>query len=119
MMARKAVAALAAVLAVVGAAAVWYRGTYHVWPGQAAGSRVHWCGRDYENDQGPGSAETLRQAKAGSSLPLRVAAEYPPLGPRQQLLAVSMAGQLAVCPTVVFLKTGPDSYLPYGMLGGP
>jgi len=28
---------------------------------------------------------------------------YPPLGPRQQLLAVSMAGQPAACPTVVFL----------------
>lgn len=119
MMARRAVAALAAAAVVAAAATVWYRGTYHVWPGQAAGSRVHWCGRDYENDQGPGSAETLRQAKAGSSLPLRVAAEYPPLGPRRQLLAVSMAGQPAACPTVVFLKTGADSYLPYGMLGGP
>jgi hypothetical protein len=68
---------------------------------------------------GPASAETLRQAGAGSPLPLRVADSYPPLGPRQQLLAVSMAGQPAACPTVVFLKTGPDSYLPYGLLGGP
>jgi hypothetical protein len=55
----------------------------------------------------------------GSPLPLRVPADYPPLGPRQQLLAVSMAGQPAACPTAVFLKTGPDSYLPYGLLGGP
>jgi hypothetical protein len=50
---------------------------------------------------------------------VRVAGDYPPLGPRQQLLAVSMAGQPVACPTVVFLKTGPDSYLPYGLLGGP
>jgi len=98
---------------------VWYRGTYHVWPGQGAGSRVHWCGRDYENDEGPGSAETLKQAKAGSSLPLRAAGDYPPLGPQRELLAVSMAGQAAACPTVIFLKTGPDSYLPYSLLGGP
>ena len=61
----------------------------------------------------------MRQAKAGSPLPLCAAAGYPPFGPRQQLLAVSMAGQPAACPTVVFLKTGPDSYLPYGLLGGP
>lgn len=119
MMARRAVAALAAVLVVAAVAAVWYRGTYYVWPGQTAGSRLHWCGRDYENDQGPAAAETLRQAEADSALPLRVAAGYPPLGPRQQLLAVPMTGQPAACPTVVFLKTGPDSYLPYGMLGGP
>ena len=61
----------------------------------------------------------MRQAKAGSPLPLRVAGDYPPLGPRQELLAVPMAGQPAACPTVVFLKTGPDSYLPYGLPGGP
>ena len=118
-MARRAVGALAVVFLAAAAVTVWYRGTYHIWPGQAAGSWVHWCGRDYENDQGPGSAETLRQAKAGTPLPLRVAADYPPLGPRQQLLTVSMAGQPAACPTRVFLKTGPDSYLPYGLLGGP
>ena len=118
MAARRAGAALAIVLVAAAAVAIWYRGTYHVWPGQAAGSQVHWCGRDYENDQGPGSAETLQQAKAGSSLPLRAAGSYPPIGP-QQLFAVSMAGQPAACPTVVFLKTGPDRYLPYGLLGGP
>lgn len=116
---RIAGAALAIALVAAIAATSWYRSIYHVWPGQAAGSRVHWCGRDYENDQGPRSAETLRQAQAGSSLPLRVAAGYPPLWSSQQLLAVSMAGQPATCPTVVFLKTGQDSYLPYNLLGGP
>jgi hypothetical protein len=114
-----AVIALAVVLLAAALVTIWYRGAYHIWPGQAAGSRVHWCGRDYENDQGPASAETLRQAKAASTLPLRDAGDYPPLGPGQQLFAVSMAGQPAACPTVVFLKTGPDSYLPYGLLGGP
>ena len=113
---RRAVVALAVVFVAAAAVSVWYRGTYHIWPGQAAGSWVHWCGRDYENDEGPGSAETLRQVKAASTLPLLVAGDYPPLGPGQQLLTVSMAG---LCPTRVFLKTGPDSYLPYGMLGGP
>lgn len=83
-MARRAAAALAVVLLAAAGVTIWYRGTYHIWPGQAAGSRVHWCGRDYE-----------------------------------QLLAVSMAGQPAACPTVVFLKTGQDSYLPYSLLGGP
>ncbi|HEY3882666.1 MAG TPA: hypothetical protein VGM12_29120 [Trebonia sp.] len=118
-MARRAAAALAVLLLAAVLVTIWYRGTYHIWPGQAAGSRVHWCGRDYENDRGPASAETLWQAKAGSTLSLRVAGGYPPLGPRQQLLAVSMAGQPAACPTVVFLKTGQDSYLPYSLLGGP
>jgi hypothetical protein len=81
--ARRVVAALAVVLLAAAAVTVWYRGTYHIWPGQAAGSWVHWCGRDYENDEGPGSAETLRQVKAASTLPLLVAGDYPPLGPRQ------------------------------------
>jgi hypothetical protein len=61
----------------------------------------------------------LAADKADAALPLRFAGGYPPLGPRQQLLTVSMAGQPAACPTAVFLKTGPDSYLPYGLLGGP
>jgi hypothetical protein len=60
-----------------------------------------------------------RRAVAALAVVLRAAGDYPPLGPGQQLLAVSMAGQAATCPTVVFLKTGPDSYLPYSLLGGP
>jgi len=45
---RRGIKILSVTMAVaVGCIAVWYRATFHAWPGQQ-GSRVHWCGRDYE-----------------------------------------------------------------------
>jgi hypothetical protein len=45
---RRGIRILSVTMAVaVGCIAVWYRATFHAWPGQQ-GSRVHWCGRDYE-----------------------------------------------------------------------
>ena len=40
---------LIALLFAVGGFLLWYRGTYNVFPGQSADSRVHWCNRDYDN----------------------------------------------------------------------
>jgi hypothetical protein len=94
--------------------AVWYRATYHVWPGQGAGTRIYWCGRNYDGGDGP--AQSAQQIKSTYGGQWRTGGGYPPLGPRRQLL-VPRAG--TYCPTVIFLSVGPNQYLGYGLSGGP
>jgi len=109
-------------LVVVGAGCFtfWYRAVYNVMPGQGASDRVHWCGRDYEYE---GSPLTRRQAWSQARWPLQAEGSYPPLGlSRGELLAATYpAGQKlsTSCATVVFLRTGPDSYKLYSLEGGP
>ena len=54
---------LALIIIAAGIFAAWYRTSYNVWPGQRADTRVHWCGRDYQQD---GSPQTWRQVTAGT-----------------------------------------------------
>lgn len=111
---RVLVASIAVIVVVaVAAAALWYRGQYHVWPGQAAGSRISYCGRDY---QAGNSGLSLREIRADSSSTVRNTGGYPPLGPQQDLYAVTGG---TYCPAVVFLKTGPEQFTAYALLGGP
>ena len=108
-------------LAVV--AAIWYRQTYNVWPGQEASARVHWCGRNYENSGGP--PKTWQQITSQEPLPTRQVGRYPPLGlSRQELFAATPpARRISVspppCPMTVYLRTGPDDYRAYSLQGGP
>jgi hypothetical protein len=109
-------------LVVVGAGGFtfWYRTVYNVMPGQGASDRVHWCGRDYEYE---GPPLTLRQARSQAGRPLQTEGPYPPLDlSRDELFAAAYpAGQKlsTSCATLVFLRTGPDSYKPYSLEGGP
>ena len=111
------------ILALAVVAAIWYRQTYKVWPGQEASARVHWCGRDYENSGGP--AKTWQQITSQERLPIRPAGRYPPLGwSRQELFAATPAAQRVSaspppCPTTVYLRTGPGDYRAYSLEGGP
>jgi hypothetical protein len=109
---------LALIIIAAGAFAAWYRTSYNVWPGQRADARVHWCGRDYQQD---GSAQTWRQVTAGTSYPVRAVGEYPPLGlTRQELFApIVPHAHLSSCATVVYLHASPAGYQPYSLLGGP
>ncbi len=111
--------ALIAVLVAAGGFIVWYRGTYNVFPGQSADSRVHWCYRNYDNDGGP--AQSLRQVEAGATSPVRVVGNYPPLALHSaQLLAEVYPGpHTSSCAVVVYLRTGPDRYAGYELSGGP
>lgn len=102
------VVVVAAVVATVG-----YRTRYHVWPGQTAGSRISYCGRDYDAGN---SGLSLRGIQAESSAPVRNTGEYPPLGPQHALYAAASSGY---CPTVVFLETGPGQFTAYALQGGP
>jgi hypothetical protein len=112
----------AVLLAAVGAVflTVCYRTVYNTWPGQSASGRVHWCGRDYEY-QGP--PETRQQASSQGKALLQAEGAYPPLAwTRDELFAVvNPTGQhpSTSCTTVLFLHTGPDTYAPYALEGGP
>lgn len=105
--------------------AVWYRQAYNVWPGEGASARVHWCGRDYETSGG--RPQTWQQITSTAPLPVHAVGWYPPLGfSRQELFAPARPEALRlsaspppVCATVVYLRTGPDEYQAYGLLGGP
>lgn len=111
----------AALLAVVGAVffTLWYRSVYNTWPGRSASGHVHWCGRDYEH-QGP--PVTRQQASQGGAV-LRAEGSYPPLAwTRDELFAVVGPNGRhgpGSCATVLFLRTGPDTYAPYELEGGP
>ena len=110
---------LGLVIFAVGGFAAWYRMYYNIWPGQDATARVHWCERDYQNDGG--RPETWHQLAAETRFPVRGFGRYPPLGlPGQQLFAAIYPGaQASSCATVVYVRTGPDRYQSYSLLGGP
>jgi len=117
--------AVALVVVAAGIFVLWYRGTYNVWPGQQASTRVHWCGRDYESFSD--APLTQQQISSQEHYLIRAVGQYPPLAwsPRE-LFAVSVTGATQtsvspppVCATVVYLRTGPDQYEAYSLEGGP
>jgi len=103
----------------VGGYVLWYRANYNIFPGQDATLRVHWCERDYENDGYP--LQTWAQVTVMNRYPVRAVGRYPPLSwPGQELFAPIYPGaQPGSCSEVVYVRTGPDRYRPYGLLGGP
>jgi hypothetical protein len=107
---------LALAVIAAGVFALWYRSYYNIWPAQDATARVHWCERDY---QATGNApETWSQVNRGA--PVHAFGSYPPLGvPRQRLYAALTPGAApGGCATAVYLRTGPDRYQSYSLLGG-
>jgi hypothetical protein len=112
---------LGLVVLAAGIFVVLYRSTYNVWPGEQASGRVHWCGRDYEDGGSP--AQTWRQITAQAPWPIRPEGSYPPLArsPEQLFAAVYPAAERSPysCAEFVYLRTGPDKYHTYSLLGGP
>ncbi|HEY1344180.1 MAG TPA: hypothetical protein VGF54_04200 [Streptosporangiaceae bacterium] len=121
--ARRGIKILSVTMAVIaGCVALWYRATFHAWPGQQ-GSRVHWCGRDYEYF---GTSETWAQVTSRERLPVRPVGTYPPLGPHYELFATPIPDKQRfsvspplVCAVLVYLRTGPGEYQVYSLEGGP
>jgi hypothetical protein len=103
---------LFAILLVAGAGYVlWYHGHYYTWPGQPAGSRIAWCGHDYQ----AGSADlTTKTAQSKAGGPVKDVGSYPLIGPKQQLYARSAN---ASCPAMVFLQTSSDRFTAYSLVG--
>jgi hypothetical protein len=122
---RAAQLAVALVIVAAGVFVVWYRGTYNVWPGQGASTRVHWCGRDYESFGGP--PQTRQQISSGKHFLIRPVGQYPPLGlsSRELFAAVVIGARRTsvspppLCAMVVYLRTGPDQYQAFTLEGGP
>jgi hypothetical protein len=108
-------------LIVIGGLAVWYRATYHTWPGLGVPTVVHWCGRDYQ--KGLSGPQGWAQITAQAPVAVRAVGSYPPLGPGRLLLADtgratnSPPGQ--VCAMTVHLRTSPGRYQAYTLEGGP
>ena len=118
------VAQCAAALMVVAAGifALWYRGTYNVWPGQQASTRIHWCGRDYESFAG--TPQTRQQISSREHFLIRPVGQYPLLAwSPQRLFAAVVIGAPRqsvspppLCAMVVYLRTGPDQYQAYSLV---
>jgi hypothetical protein len=99
---------------------LWYRATYHVFPGMVP-TAVHWCGRDYQ--VGTSEPQSWAQVTAQAPVAVRAVGYYPPLGPGRLLLAATgpatnpPRGQ--VCAVIVYLRTGAGRYQAYTLEGGP
>lgn len=102
-------------LGVLFAGTLWYRTAYNVWPGQAASSRVTWCGRHYDGADGP--AISLRQIQTTYEASYHVVGDYPPLGLTKSQVVARSCGPYV--PTVIFLSVRSDQYVAYGLSGGP
>ena len=113
---------LIAVVLGAGAFVFWYRATYNVLPGQAASTRVHWCGRDYESTGGTVNwGQASIQEHTGVEGPIVLVGHYPPLGHQAALYAIPVRplNDGAPCATDIYLKAGPDRYRSYVLEGGP
>lgn len=106
-------------LLIAALAAIWYRATYHVFPGTMP-TVVHWCGRDYET--GGGSWGWAQVAAEEAPRRVRVVGSYPPFFGGRPLLAAPgdlPAGPGEPCAMIVYVRTGPGRYQPYTLEGGP
>ena len=99
---------------------LWYRATYHVFPGMVP-TAVHWCGRDYQ--VGTSEPQSWAQVTAQAPVAVRAVGYYPPLGPGRLLLAdtgnVTNPPPGQVCAMVVYVRTGAGRYQAYSLEGGP
>jgi hypothetical protein len=119
-----ALAAAAVVVVAGGGWAVWYRSTYHAWPGEGVPSRIHWCGRDYQ--RGPDPAISGAAASKALGGPLQPVMSVPPIDSHELYASRSAAaqqpaqraGRSSGCATLVVLRTGADAYLVYELQGG-
>src|SRR5262249_10108961 len=100
-------------------------GTLAFWSEPA---RISWCGRTYLPSTGSvlslAAVEQQRAALPGDQpYPVVQVARIPPLvGARVRATVPPQAARARLhlpCAMVVYLETGPDSYRPYGLSGGP
>lgn len=113
----------------VGAGTFGYRKAYGSWWPQTP-DRVTYCGRTYETNHslvlsrdGVTKSEGKTSLPGDAPYPVVTVAKVPPLVGQPLLAAVTpearRRGNNLPCAMGVYLKTGPDTYLAYGMLGGP
>ena len=107
-------------LLIAALAALWYRATYHAWPGTMP-SVVHWCGRDYEAVHETWTWAQITREEAPRKV--RAVGSYPSLFPGgRTLVAAPFAGPVKPgepCAMIVYIRTSPDRYGVYSLEGGP
>jgi hypothetical protein len=119
------------VVAVVAAGVIGllaYRVTYGTFAFWGEPPRISWCGRDYLPGSGNvltrAAVEQQRAALPGDQpYPVVQVAIVPPIIGHPVLASVTPQAtrdRLGVpCAMVLYLQTGPDSYRPYVLSGGP
>lgn len=106
-----------------------YRTAYGTWWPQSP-ARITYCGRTYEtnhslvlNRDGVTKSESKTSLPGDAPYPVVTVSQVPPLVGQPLLAAVTpearRRGTNLPCAMGVYLKTGADTYLAYGMLGGP
>jgi hypothetical protein len=106
-----------------------YRKAYGSWWPQTP-ERITYCGRTYETNHslvlsrdGVTRSETKTSLPGDAPYPVVTVARVPPVIGRPLLAAVTpearRRGNNVPCAMGVYLKTGSDTYLAYGLIGGP
>ena len=124
---RLAAAIVALTLVVAATGTVSYRYAYGTW--WQTPQRIGYCDRTYLGGTAVRSGAEIRQVESATALPgdahytLEVVGKVPPII-GQTLLAVvtpdAKRGNPALpCSMGIYLQAGPDSYLAYGLSGGP
>ena len=113
----------AAVLLAIGIPAMHNRLTYGTFSTQGPPPRVDYCGRRYY----PGSSAESRSSVdaflarngAGALTQVGTTPSGMPIVATVMSPATRAAYHTSVCTMGVWVQTGPDSYLAYGLSGGP
>lgn len=110
---RRVIAALFVLLLIAAAgASAWSRVAFHEWPWQDHPDRVHTCGRDFEHADGATGAGPYTEAYVVAQGAKQVRS-WPTLRGERAIWAASPCG------LGVFVRTGADRFLGYGLVGGP
>ena len=121
-----AAAVVALSLVVAAAGTVGYRHAYGTW--WQTPQRIGYCDRTYLGGTATISGAELRDRESATALPgdapyaLRVVGKVPPIVGQPLLAVVTPAARRTPgmpCTMGVYLQNGPDSYLAYGLSGGP
>jgi len=121
----------AAVIIALGVGSLGYRKAYGAWWPQSP-DRLTYCGRSYATDHslvltraGVAKASSRTGLPGEAPYPLVTVGRVPPVIGQPLLASVTpestrqMSDPQLPCAMGVFLKTGPDAYTGYGLLGGP
>ncbi len=117
------------IIIAVTAGTLGYRKVYGTWWPQTP-ERITYCGRIYETNHslvlsraGVTKGESKTSLPGDAPYPVVTVGRVPPVVGQPLLAAVTpearRRGNDLPCAMGVFLKTGPDTYTGYGLLGGP
>ncbi len=116
---------------VAGTWAVRVRAVEGMWPWQEVGERVTWCERDYARLPGPPRTLAAARAEYGQGGLQQVTTTgrgdrarevWADPGPDHAVRTPDgwrPAMQTAPCAMTAYVRTGPDAFVPYEILGGP